>query len=117
MKILKAIVIISRVGADNISLQTDLPEGCYTTDDKERMCLSFKVTKGLWSDYLKEHFPDIPVEIVDCTKPRIKLHKEKKTVKIRKEEEAGQGEWGDCSKCGMKGSGGWCCWVDKDGNW
>lgn len=108
MRILKATILITRHGADTVSLQTDLPEGCFTTDDKEKMCLSFKVAHGGGEYYVKEHFPDIPVEVLNYSKP---------TVREIKEQQTDQGEWEDCKKCGMKGSGGWCCWQPGVGDY
>ena len=59
IEIKSALVIINR-GADEISLETNLPDPCWPYDDV--LCLRFRAAKGTGADYVRKHFhpnPDI----------------------------------------------------------
>ena len=67
MNIIKA-QIVRDGGPDNVSLTTDLPEATWPFEDK--LCLNFVVRAGDAEKYLGEHFPDVPIEVIDVRKGR-----------------------------------------------
>lgn len=62
MKLLKA-MIITGFGCDRVSLITDLPSGTPAIDSST-LNLNFQVAEGGGAAYLKQHFPELPVETV-----------------------------------------------------
>lgn len=61
---IKNITIVQRqYHADDISLTTDLPGSCV---DEPFLRLHCKITRNTVSlDYIKEHFPGIPISIIN----------------------------------------------------
>jgi hypothetical protein len=62
MQITKATLLKGR-GADQVLLDTDLPNGCWPYNGTQDV--RFSVAAGSGDEYLKAHFPDVPVVIVD----------------------------------------------------
>lgn len=59
------IQIIEGNGADDIFLETDLPNGMYPFGG--RATLKMSVAKGTGKDYVGQNFEDVPVEIIRRT--------------------------------------------------
>ncbi len=67
MKLLKATVILRACGVDQVNLETDLPTPfTYSGDLAQPLTLKFEATKGKGLDYVRQHFPKVPVEIIDA---------------------------------------------------
>lgn len=62
MKLIKATIITLREGSDRVFLQVDLPDACYPY--QERLSLGFNCARGSALDYVRTHFPDVPIERV-----------------------------------------------------
>lgn len=65
MQILK-IQIIKGFGSDFVSLQTDFP--CPFIPESQitqNLCLDFKTSYDTAEQYVKENFPNIPVEVIN----------------------------------------------------
>lgn len=61
MKILSAFILCGRAGGDHVSLDTDLPNPSYPYDGT--LSISFVCAKGTAEEYVKKHFPKIPVKV------------------------------------------------------
>lgn len=64
MKFTKVMVIINTHSADEIMFSTDLPEPYYPWTGN--LVLNTKAASGFGVEYIKKHFPDLEIEIVDC---------------------------------------------------
>lgn len=69
--ITKAVVVLSREHADYISLHTTLPDPVFPFANE--MCVSFTAAKGRGKAFIEEHFPGLPVEVIDTQTPRLKF--------------------------------------------
>lgn len=56
------IKIIKGRGADKVYMETDLPEACWPYDGT--LSIRFDVAEGRGEEYIKTHFPQIPVHII-----------------------------------------------------
>jgi len=54
-------IVLRNHHADSIALSTDMPSGIYGEDN---LSLDFKVALNKGEEYIKTHFPNIPVEII-----------------------------------------------------
>ena len=64
--------IVRNGGPDNISLVTDLTEATWPFE--ENLDLKFICRAGDGEEYLRKHFPRVPVEVIDIrskSKPRM----------------------------------------------
>lgn len=73
MNIIKALVLRTSHGPDKIYLYTDLPAATFPFDEDVHLDLSFTAARGTGEKYLSDNLPDIPVEVMDATRPRLKL--------------------------------------------
>lgn len=64
MKMISATIIRMQSGADIVSIRTDLPVGIWPFDEKERLHLEFRIARGGGPEYMKTHFPELPIEVL-----------------------------------------------------
>lgn len=64
MKVIRANLVLSQYGADHVDLLTDLPSPTPGLTD-DNCWLGFIVARDQGADYLAQHFPGIPVNVVN----------------------------------------------------
>jgi len=63
MKIIKATILLSEHSGDTILLHTDLPSSIPKCSD-QNLSLDFIAEFRTGEEYVKTHFPGIPIEII-----------------------------------------------------
>lgn len=71
IKVNKIILLIQEYQADHITLWTNLPGAEYPFDEK--LSLEFRAGQATGEDYINQHFPGVPVEIIDLRNKKVKI--------------------------------------------
>jgi hypothetical protein len=64
VNVIRINLLLSRDGADSVTLFTDLPSPMPYVSE-QNMCASFLTTRDKGAEYISTNFPGIPVVIID----------------------------------------------------
>lgn len=62
IKVTKITILRMQSGSEIVSLRTEMPEATYPY--KESLDLEFRASREQAEDYVKKHFPGVPVEVL-----------------------------------------------------
>ena len=65
MKIIRATIVTGAGRLDRISLETDLPSAYTYNPENGPLFLSSEASPGRGVEYVRVHFPDIPICVID----------------------------------------------------